>query len=585
MFQTLTPDLGSPRRLLWTAAAVCLAVWVVLVLAYGPRLAGALGDTDDAMRLALVRDLLHRRGWYDQSVQRLQPPLGSVMHWSRLIDGGIAGLALLLTPLLGAQGGETGARLVWPLLWIVPAVLSTLTLARRLGGGRAVLPAAVMLAVGLPLYVQFSPGRIDHHNAQIALCLVAAAAAQGGVRGAVLAGAAVALGLAVGLEALLFCALIGAAVALRLVFDRQGRGPAIAFGLSLAAATVAVFLVQTPPWRWGLAVCDAMGINLVLGLAVGGLGLAAAAWTCGSGPRPIRAAAAAGAAVLALLAYLAPDPRCLHGPMAEIDPRLYPLWLGHVQELMSWPQLFAHNPDHVVVAAASAALALAALGFVMALPGRWTDFAWLSTGALLLLAIVLAALAARMESYLLWLAAPVLAAALTELARLRFNNALVPPLALALAVSTAPMDVLAQAVFARRDAAAAAVNQADHCYDASAYGRLAALPPSLVLSEIDLGPYILARTPHSILNAPYHRMSWGILAAQDALTADPDAARAKVRALNVAVIVACPAHADLFNHVNAPARSLLRRLDQGAAPDWLEPLSGPGEPLRLYRVR
>ena len=50
-------------------------------------------------------------------------------------------------------------------------------------------------------------------------------------------------------------------------------------------------------------------------------------------------------------------------------------------------------------------------------------------------------------------------------------------------------------------------------------------------------------------------MSWGILAAQDALTADPDAARAKVRALNVAVIVACPAHADLFNHVNAPARS------------------------------
>jgi hypothetical protein len=190
-----------------------------------------------------------------------------------------------------------------------------------------------------------------------------------------------------------------------------------------------------------------------------------------------------------------------------------------------------------------------------------------------------------MESYLLWLVAPVLAAALAELARLKFNNALVPTLALALLASTAPINVLAQAVFARRDAAAAAVNQADHCYDASAYRRLAALPRGLVLSEIDLGPFILARTPHAILNAPYHRMSWGILGAQDALTADPEAARAKVRALKVSIVAACPAHADLFNHVNAPKGSLLRRLDRDAAPTWLEPLSGPGEPLRLYRVR
>ena len=39
----------------------------------------------------------------------------------------------------------------------------------------------------------------------------------------------------------------------------------------------------------------------------------------------------------------------------------------------------------------------------------------------------------------------------------------------------------------------------------------ATLQPGLVLSEIDLGPYILARTPHSVLNAPYHRMSFSPL--------------------------------------------------------------------------
>jgi hypothetical protein len=328
-----------------------------------------------------------------------------------------------------------------------------------------------------------------------------------------------------------------------------------------------------------------MGANLVLGLALGGLGLAGAAMAWGSASRPVRGAAVAGAGAAALAAYLALNPHCLHGPMAEIDPRLYPLWLGHVQELMAWPQLFAHYPDHVAVAATSALLALAALGFVLTLPARRIDFAWLLIGALLLLAIVMAASAARMESYLLWLAAPVLAAALTEFSRRRFSSALVPTLALALAVSTAPMDVLAQAVFARQDAAAAAVNRVDHCYDASAYGRLAALPSGLVLSEIDLGPFILARTPHAILSAPYHRMSWGILAAQDALSANPDAAQVKARALHVAYVAACPAHAGLYDHLNAPKGSLLRRLDQGAAPAWLEPLSAPGEPLRLYRVR
>lgn len=585
MFQTLTPDLGSPRRLLWTAAAVFLIVAAVLVLAYAGRLASGLGDTDDAMRLALVRDLLHGRGWYDQSVQRLQPPMGSVMHWSRLIDGGIAALALVLTPLIGAQGAETGARLIWPLLWIIPAVLSALTLARRLGGGRAVLPVAVMLAVGLPLYAQFAPGRIDHHNVQIALCLLAAAgAAQGGVAGAVVAGAAVGLGLAVGLEALLFCAVIAGAIALRFVLTLGARRQAIAFGLSLAATSVPIFLIQTPPSRWGLAVCDAMGVNLVLALALGGLGLAAAA-VRGLATPWVRGAAVAGAGAAALAGYLALNPRCLGGPMAEIDPRLYPLWLGHVQELMSWPELYAHYPDHVVVAASSAVLALAALGFVLTSRERRLDFAWLLTGALLILAVVMAALAARMESYLLWLAAPVLAAALAELARQRFSSALVPTLALALAASTAPMNVLAQGLFARQQAATAATARADHCYDADAYRRLAGLSPGLVLSEIDLGPFVLARTRHAILSAPYHRMSWGVLAAQDTLSAEPDQARAEARALGVSYVAACPAHANLFNHVNAPAGSLLRRLDTGDAPPWLQPLSAPGEPLRLYRVR
>jgi hypothetical protein len=591
MFQSSVPDLGAARRMLWTAVAVSLTVAVVLVVIFAPRLTRTYGDTDDAMRLVLVRDLVHGRGWYDQGVARLQPPLGSYMHWSRLIDGGVAGLIMLLRPVLGAAGAEIGARLLWPLLWIAPTVMAALILARRLGGGLAVLPAAVLLAVGLPLYLQFAPGRVDHHNVQIALCLVAAAlAAQSrgdgaGVRSAALAGAASALGLAVGLEALPFCAVIAAGLALRFVLRAEGRRPAIAFGLSLAASAALVFTVQTPPWRWGLAVCDAMGLNLVLGLVVGGLGLAGAALACGSAKAPVRAAAAGTAGALALIAYLALDPNCLRGPMAEIDPRLFPIWLNHVQELMPWPQLIDASREHFVLDVLTAMLGLATWVWMLRRPARRTDFAWLLSGALLLLATAMDAMAGRMESYLLWFAVPVVAAALTALSEARLNRALVPTVALALAVSPAPMDAAADALFTNKTANAAADVQPDHCFDTAAYARLAGLPPGLALSETDLGPFILAHTADSVLTAPYHRMSWGILAAHDALSAEPAAARGKVHALHVAYVVACPAHSGWFSHVSKPPLSLLRGLDRDASPAWLEPLSAPGAALRVYRVR
>ena len=72
------------------------------------------------------------------------------------------------------------------------------------------------------VYRQFTPGRIDHHNIQIAMTVVAMAcllARENRVRWAAAAGVAAGLGLAVGLEALAFQALIGAGYALELARD------------------------------------------------------------------------------------------------------------------------------------------------------------------------------------------------------------------------------------------------------------------------------------------------------------------------------------------------------------------------------
>ena len=72
------PDFASNRRLALAALAVTLFAATGLILQFS-HLAKTLGDPDDALRLVLVRDLMAGRGWYDQLVTRLQPPLGTVI--------------------------------------------------------------------------------------------------------------------------------------------------------------------------------------------------------------------------------------------------------------------------------------------------------------------------------------------------------------------------------------------------------------------------------------------------------------------------------------------------------------------------
>src|SRR5581483_4334727 len=278
------PDLASGRRLALLALVITLGACLVMMWTQGAAVGRSLGDTDDAMRLVMVRDLLHGRGWYDQRILRLQPPLGTYMHWSRLLDGGLAAVTWLFGLWMRSDQAELATRFIWPMLWIYPAVVSALVIARSLGGRTAVFCCALLMAVDIQLYIQFRPGRIDHHNVQITMTMVAAACAMAGAnraRWAAAAGFATALGLAIGIEALAFHALIGASLALRAALDTRLMRSARAYGLALAGAGGALFLLETPPGRWSLSVCDALGFNLVTALLVAGLGLAAWASVAG----------------------------------------------------------------------------------------------------------------------------------------------------------------------------------------------------------------------------------------------------------------------------------------------------------------
>jgi hypothetical protein len=130
---------------------------------------------------------------------------------------------------------------------------------------------------------------------------------------------------------------------------------------------------------------------------------------------------------------------------------------------------------------------------------------------------------------------------------------------------------------------------ADRCFQTFAYRALAkAGPPGLVLSEIDLGPFILAETQDSVLAAPYHRMSWGMLAARGALSANADdgAAEARARALGVRYVLECAAHRAHADRTGMSPASLQKRLDQDKGqPAWLDRLTPPGAILGVFRVK
>src|ERR1700704_5482796 len=81
------PALGQWAATPLALALIATAFLVIATLAGpGPSLSDWLGDTDDAVRLVTVRELLGGAPWFDTTLPRIGAPQPPVSHWSRLID-------------------------------------------------------------------------------------------------------------------------------------------------------------------------------------------------------------------------------------------------------------------------------------------------------------------------------------------------------------------------------------------------------------------------------------------------------------------------------------------------------------------
>jgi hypothetical protein len=579
---TRQPNFALLLGLAWLLAALQLLAqnWTETAL--------ALADTDDAMRLAQLRDWLAGQGWYDLNQPRVAPP-GYESHWSRLIDVGLAGTLWFFRLFTDEALTERLMRTVWPMLWLLPAMAGTAAIAWRIAGREAALMALLMALIGLPAFHQFRPGRIDHHNVQIALSVLTVAATVWSDRvrwAAWAAGAVTGLALAIGLECLPYLILCGVAFAIRFLFDRAAARATLDYGLALAASSVVALLVIVGPKHWTRGVCDVIAINWVALTVVGGLGLALAA-RFASERVAVRLACvmAAGAAATAL--FVAIEPACLRGPYAMMDPAVWPIWLAHVREMQPLIPLMTKSPLTGIAIAAFPAVALMATLVLMRDKDMCRDFGTLTATAAFLAAAVATLAAVKSYSYATWLGMPLVAAFALHLFLLLRLQTLVPRVAVGVLLTPA---VLSLGAITLAHAAGFGADEADKaqgsdvCHRSESYAGLARLPRGLIAADIDFGPYLLALTPHSVLAAPYHRLSGGIIAAHEAFTALPEKAHVLLTRHRVTYVIVCGARAPLDLAEAARSASLWATLQAGVIPQWLEPMPESG-PLHIYRLR
>ena len=583
-------DLGASR---WALPIVFLIVATILVvrtiLSPGPLFA----DTDDAMRLVVVRDFLAGQNWYDLVQHRLDTPFGAEVHWSRFVDLPIATIIYVLTPVLGAGGATIGAAYVWPLTLLAALLAVSAGLARRLLGPVGVMPALVLPALSPAIFSEFVPGRIDHHNVEILLTLAivwASVEALHRPRLAWLAGVLCATALAIATESLPAIAAAIMVFALLWVVDPRRSDQLRGFGLGFGLAAMAHLALTRPPSRWLEPACDMISSVYVGGALVVAIAFVAVTLLPTTRSPWFRLVVLGGLGALGLAGLLTLDPQCLAGPYGGVDLWLRQNWLTNIAEAKPWAVSVVDLPVF------SLAVGLPVLFGLVVVCVRIVRFPqdreqWLVLLAFMAFATAIMLLQVRGARLAVMPAIPaaawIIASAWERFERRRGLISTLRLILACLAFSGSGIVLVVAAVSAMKPghAQAVAAAQADKlpCLLPSAFADLKALPPERIMTPIDLGSHMLLETPHSVVAAPYHRNTDGLHDTFDFFNQPIERARAILERRGVGLVVTCPAMAEMAGLPDRAPDSFSALAEKNALPDWLADVS-LGGPLKIYAV-
>ncbi|MFK4772285.1 hypothetical protein [Rhizobium sp. ZW T2_16] len=300
-----------------------------------------LGDVDDQMRQMQIHGLLLGGGsWWDLSEPRVMMPEPYISPWSRLVDMPYVAMATAFSPFVGWQRGMIWSFNVWPQVMLVAFCLQSALIYRRLGITVSLLGiltvVSATLVTSLALW-EFSPGRIDHHNAQlISLMLVFNGLTRWDAVGGRLIGLGTLLSVTIALEGLPFvvigfAGLVGALI-LRVrnadVVVKQAAATMALLSLPVGVATVG-------PVGLAMTQCDAYSAPYVfLMTALGAILWLTARFLSETRPsEQLLAMSLSGFAVI--VCFVTAFPQCMAGPYWMIDTVSRTYWFDRVAQEQS----------------------------------------------------------------------------------------------------------------------------------------------------------------------------------------------------------------------------------------------------------
>ena len=549
-----------------------------------------LGDTDDNMRLMQVRAWMQGQGWYDLRNYRLDPALGGFdIHWSRLPDLPIAGLIWILKPFLGARA-ENWACGVAPLLPLVVTMTGLSLTVRRLIAPYSWPLAMIVLLGCTSTMTMYAPLRIDHHGWQLAALAmtVAGLADPRRGRGGATVGVSSALSLTIGLEMLPYCAMAGAIIALRWVWEAAEARRMAVYGLTLAGGSALGFALFASNANQAMR-CDALTpVWLSVMVAAGALLFLIGRLNPDNRFVRLALAAAAGAAIVAGFVYF--FPQCLGRP-EQVSDELANTWLNNVREARP---IYRHS-----LKTAFPIAVLPVIGIVGALVATWrargtealTGWAAIAlftafAGAMLLWQ-VRAGPAAQMLSgpgacALAWVVVPWFLRRSSVLVRVIGSVA-----AFLIVSGLFAGFVLPWLPSGSKPGTPDKVAQANSaCARMSTLRPLNAIPRATMFSHVDMGPRLVTITNHNGVAGPYHRNGRAILDVHHAFTGTPEAARAIMAAHKADYLLVCPDMSETTLYRARAPQGFYAQLMKGQVPKWLEPVTlAANSPFKLWKIR
>lgn len=572
-----------------------MALWVLLVAAmlYGYRVQIAellLADPDDSLRLVQVRDLLAGQAWHDLSQYRINPAEGGgQLHWSRFIDGQIAGLILTFQLFLDPVEAERWALAAYPMLLLLILLFLFRRILGHLGNSAFIAVGMVMAATTFSFLHYFVPLRIDHHNWQLLLSMTMLwlALGSGSFWRGVAAALAISLHLEISLEGLPYLLIFGGLFAYDWLRDPATAPRLRGFALGL------VFI----PALWVAALrgfdavtgvyCDAFSRPYLAGAAATGLVLFAA-----MGAERLQGNLLGRLTVLGLagavgaIIFAMSGPACLAGPFGNLSPLVREFWYEGISEGHPiWEQTL------------SAAASFGLLSVVGLIGLFWTarreakgphgaDWHRLLIVSLASFVLSLFVLRTTSVTHAYVLPGYVLAVMTifrwgrslpTALQRIPATAATV----LAFPIAFSALVIWTMSFIAPDDR----VDELVKCLKPSEVARLNSIPDGTMFALLDISSAILAGSHHNVVATGHHRNHLAIHRVISGFMATPPDAEKLVRGAKANYIAICPKIPEFQNFARQAPKGLAKALLDDDVPGWLAPVPGPKNArLRVYRV-